>query len=78
VPGSRARDKELAAAFGRRLRAARTEAGLTQEQLAGRAELHATFIANIERGYSAPSLGTLIRLASALGLRPGELVDGLS
>jgi transcriptional regulator with XRE-family HTH domain len=76
-PPSRARDEGLAAAFGARLRAMRLERGLTQEQLAESAELHPTFISNIERGYSSPTLSTLLRLADALNTRPGALVDDL-
>ena len=55
----------------------RLERGLTQEQLAEGADVHPTFISNLERGYSAPTLHTLLRLATALEVRPGELVDGL-
>ena len=76
---SRARpdDEALAREFGRRLRSARTEAGLTQEQLAEGAGVHPTYISNMERGYSAPTLGTLVRLAAALGTDPADLVSGL-
>lgn len=55
----------------------RTSQGLTQEGLAHAAELHPTYISNCERGYSAPTLETLLRLARALGVRPSELVDDL-
>jgi DNA-binding XRE family transcriptional regulator len=76
-PASRARDQDLAAAFGLRLRTLRLERGLTQEQLAETADLHPTFISNVERGYSAPTLYTLVRLAEALDVQPGQLVDDL-
>jgi transcriptional regulator with XRE-family HTH domain len=77
---SRARpdDEALAEEFGRRLRAARTAAAMTQEALAERAGVHPTYISNMERGYSAPTLGTLVRLAAALQLDPAELVRGLA
>jgi transcriptional regulator with XRE-family HTH domain len=79
MPASRARpdDEALAQEFGRRLKAARAEAGLTQEQLAEGAGVHPTFISNMERGYSSPTLGTLVRLAAALGSDPADLVSGL-
>lgn len=77
VPISRARDKSVARAFGSRLRSVRLAQGFTQERLAHTAELHPTYISNCERGYSAPTLETLLRLAGALGVRPGELVDEL-
>jgi DNA-binding XRE family transcriptional regulator len=76
-PASRARDQDLAAAFGKRLRTLRLERGLTQEQLAETADLHPTFISNVERGYSAPTLYTLLHLAEALDVQPGQLVDDL-
>jgi transcriptional regulator with XRE-family HTH domain len=74
---SRARDPQLAVAFGQRLRQLRVDGGLTQEQVAERADVHATFVSNVERGYSSPTLDTLVRLAAAVGVRPGQLVDGL-
>lgn len=76
-PHVRARDQELAAEFGRRLRARRLEAGLTQEALAERAGLHATYISNLERGYSGPNLLAVVRVAEGLRIDPGELVAGL-
>jgi transcriptional regulator with XRE-family HTH domain len=77
TPRVRARDQELAAEFGSRVRAARLEAGLTQEALAERAGLHSTYISNTERGYSGPNLYAIVRLAEGLGLDPAELMRGL-
>lgn len=73
----RSRDLEIAAAFGKRIREARLAAELTQEALAERAGLHPTFISNVERGYRVPSVPTLLRLAVALGVEPGSIVNGL-
>lgn len=73
----RARDPELSEAFGKRVREVRLERGLTQEQLAETADVHPTFVSNLERGYSAPTLHTLMAIANALGVRPGELIDDL-
>ena len=75
---SRARNKGVARAFGIRLKTLRTAAGLTQEALAEASGMHPTYVSNCERGYSAPTLETLLRIARGLGVRPGELVDGLS
>lgn len=77
VPPRRAKDRAIAIAFGERLRRLRLERGLTQERLAQAAERHPTFISNAERGYSVPTLDTLLLLANALGVQPGELVDSL-
>lgn len=76
-PKQRSRDVELAVAFGQRVQQLRKAAGLTQEQLAERAGLHPTFISNVERAYRVPSVPTLLRLASALQVRPGAIVDDL-
>ena len=63
----REEDLEIAAAFGERVRSVRLEAGMTQEQLAEAAGLHATFISNLERGYRVPTLPTVVRVARGLG-----------
>ena len=41
--------------------------GLTQEDLAARAEIHQTYLSGVERGKRNPSLDVLERLAKALG-----------
>jgi transcriptional regulator with XRE-family HTH domain len=45
----------------------RTGRGLTQQQLANRAEVHTVQISQLERGKGNPTLATLERIASALG-----------
>lgn len=60
------------------MRAARTEAGLTQEALAERSGLHPTYVSNTERGYSGPNLYAIVRFAEGLGVDPAELVRGLT
>lgn len=47
--------------------AARTESGLTQKELASRSGIDQSDISKIERGVANPSVGTLTRLADALG-----------
>jgi transcriptional regulator with XRE-family HTH domain len=74
----RQRDPELAIAFGLRVKEHRLAAGMTQEQLAEAAELHPTFISNVERGYRMPTIATLIRIARGLGVEPGVLMDDLA
>lgn len=55
------------------LRFYRLRAGLTQEELASRAEVSVRGVANIEHGrVHRPHLYTLRRLADALGLSDGE------
>ena len=73
----RSEDLQIAGAVGERVRSARNRAGMTQEQLAEAAGLHPTFVSNVERGYRVPTVATLVRLASALGVTAGSLVDDL-
>jgi transcriptional regulator with XRE-family HTH domain len=60
--------------FGRRLRAARLKARLTQEALGKRVGLSRTSITNIEQGNQHVGLHMLYALASAVGVRPLELL----
>ncbi|MBC7347932.1 MAG: helix-turn-helix transcriptional regulator [Clostridia bacterium] len=52
--------------LGQRLRDLRLRLGLTQEQLAERANLHYSYIGQVERGEKTPSLRALKRLAKAM------------
>lgn len=64
---------ERARALGRKLQELRHRAGLTQEQLAVRADITANFVAHLERGSRRPSLDTLLDLTTALGVSMGTL-----
>jgi transcriptional regulator with XRE-family HTH domain len=70
-------EKQVAEAFGKRVRELRLEKGMTQEQLAEAAGLHPTFISNVERGYRVASIATLLRLASGLDRPPAALIADL-
>lgn len=70
-------DAEAKRSFGRRLRSMRLAAALTQERLGERAGVHRTFITQMEKGETSPTLWTILRLAGGLGVTPGTLVDGL-
>lgn len=63
------------AALGEAVRHLRVEGGLTQEQLAERAETDLTQIGGIERGTRNPSYATLVRVAGGLEKRLGEIVS---
>jgi transcriptional regulator with XRE-family HTH domain len=65
------------ATFGDNLRSAREHAGLTQEALGHRADFHPTEVNRIERGRRNPGLLTIVKLATALGIPAGDLLDGL-
>ena len=62
-------------AFGKVLRRLRMEAGLTQEELGFEAELRRTYVSILELGQQQPSLTTIIKIAQALNLTPGSLLD---
>lgn len=59
----------VARQFGENLRAVRRQAGLSQEEVGFRASLHRTEIGLLERGARVPRIDTLVKLASALGVR---------
>jgi transcriptional regulator with XRE-family HTH domain len=59
---------------GARIRARRIEKDLSQEALAKKAALSREHVARLEAGLYEPTLGTLERLARALGLSLPELL----
>lgn len=61
--------------LGSNLRDARKRLGLTQEEVAERSGVHPTEVSRIEAGKRDPRISTLLRLARALEVRPGELLD---
>ena len=61
-------------AFGQVLAKYRKEKGLSQENLAHEASLDRTFISLLERGLRQPSLSTILRVSSALNVKPSTLI----
>lgn len=61
-------------AFGAVLRGLREKQGLSQEQLGFKAELHRTYVSQLERGLKSPSLRTLDRIAKVLSTKASKLV----
>lgn len=61
--------------LGENLRAARLKLELSQEQVAERSGVHATEVSRIEAGKRDPRVTTVERLAEAVKLRPGELLE---
>ena len=61
--------------LGRRVRAVRQAAGLSQEAAAAAAGLDRTYFSRIERGLVNPSFTTLERIAATLHVHPGKLFD---
>jgi len=52
--------------FAKKVRNRRYDLGLTQEELAEKADFHVNFVGGIERATRNPSLTSIIRLAEAL------------
>lgn len=61
--------------IGEQLRAWRAARGLSQRALAEKAGVGSVLVARLELGQTDPRLTTLRRLAEALNLTVGELVD---
>lgn len=68
------RSAEAQPALGRAIRQIREREGLSQEELAEKANLHATWVSPIETGRNNPNFGTVRRIARALGVTMVELV----
>jgi transcriptional regulator with XRE-family HTH domain len=64
-------------AFGDNLRRARLRSGFTQVRLSAAAPLDRAAISRLECGERAPDLPTLLRICSALGVEPTELLSGI-
>lgn len=60
--------------LGAELKKARLKAGLTQEELAFRANVHRTYVSMLERDKGSPTLDTLMKLCAALGIRASDMV----
>jgi transcriptional regulator with XRE-family HTH domain len=58
-----------------RVKRYRTARGWSQEELAERANLHRTFVSQIERATKKSTIVTVDRIAKALEVRIGDLLD---
>jgi len=74
VPGA----DDLPRCFGRTMALIRERAGLSQEAVGFRASLHRTEIGMLERGIRMPRLDTIVKIAGALEVEPGELLAGMA
>jgi len=63
--------------IGETIRKFRKRAGLTQEKLAEKAELHPVYVGEIERGEQTVSIYALMKMAKVLGVRVRDLVSGI-
>ena len=60
--------------FGAALRRLRLSAGMSQERLGLEAGVQRNFVSLIETGQNQPTIGTISKLARALGMKASELV----
>ena len=64
----------IKAEVGERLRRLRTRRGWSQEELGFESGLHRNYIGGIERGERNVGVENIARLATALGVRPRDLL----
>ena len=67
--------KEVLIKFGNRVREERLKQGISQEDLAEKANVHRTYIGMIERAEKNITLSNIEKIALALGLRPKDLLN---
>lgn len=68
---------EVAARFAKNLRRCRKRAGISQEELGYRAQLHRTEVSLLECGQRTPRIDTVMRLAGSVSSPVGDLLAGL-
>lgn len=64
--------------FASNLRRARKAAGVSQEDLAERCEIHRTEVSLLERAGREPRMATIIKLSGALNTSVADLCEGVS
>lgn len=65
---------EIRETFAKNLKKLRQAKRMSQEELAHRAGIDRTYISSLERCIYSPSIEVLDRLASVLGVEPGDLL----
>jgi transcriptional regulator with XRE-family HTH domain len=60
--------------LGEELRKARTASGLTQEELAFRADISRNYVSLLELGQKSPTVQILLRICKALGIKASKLI----
>jgi len=65
----------IVAKFGKRVRNARKAQDMSQEELAHEANSNRTYISDVERGTRNPSIEVVERIAKALKVTMGSLLD---
>ena len=60
--------------FAANLRRIRHEKGISQEELAYEAEVNRTYMSKVEKGDTWVGLEIMVKLSSALGIEPADLL----
>ncbi len=63
--------------IGENIRIHRKKAGLSQEKLAEKADLHPVYISQVERADRAVTIDSLLKITNALGIRLRDVIDDL-
>lgn len=71
-------ESRLLQALGRAIRVRRLELDISQEHLAEIADMHRTYVADVERGSRNIGFINLVRLAEALELPLSDLLQGIT
>jgi transcriptional regulator with XRE-family HTH domain len=66
---------DIRSRLAKNLRRLRQEKGLSQEAFADEAGLQRTYVSELERSKRNPSIMIIEKLAVALGVSPGKLLD---
>ena len=66
---------DIRVVIGANVRRYREQAGLSQEELAFRSELHRTYVSGVERGIRNPTVAIVAKLASALNVPASKLLE---
>jgi transcriptional regulator with XRE-family HTH domain len=69
---------DAAAYVGQRIAERRRALGMTQDELAAASGIDSSNIRAYENGRSMPGVHSLVRVAVALDVNPGELLEGLT
>jgi len=72
--GTRGSETSPEALLGKEIARLRKRIGLSQEELGFRAEVHRTYISQLERGLKSPTLSMILKLSRALKASASKLV----
>jgi transcriptional regulator with XRE-family HTH domain len=65
------------AILGKEIARIRERIGLSQEELAFRAEVHRTYISQLERGLKSPTVSVILKISSALKVSASSLLASI-